>query len=99
MSQKVISLRISSALLDRLDQMVDLLKHDPKRSPRGNLTRAEVIRESIIRGCDLLEQEDRPSLSPRDGWGGTAHHLYAMDDSMDGNADDRSMLFAQEFRS
>ncbi|MBF0159173.1 MAG: hypothetical protein HQL58_06575 [Magnetococcales bacterium] len=95
MSQKVISLRISSALLDRLDQMVDLLKHDPKRSPRGNLTRAEVIRESIIRGCDMLEREDGPSVS-RDGWGPGAHQLYAMGD----DGADHTMMFAHgEFRS
>jgi hypothetical protein len=62
MSQKVISLRISSALLDRLDQMVELLKGDLKRSPRGNLTRAEVLRESIIRGCDLMESESRKAF-------------------------------------
>ena len=85
MSQKVISLRISSALLDRLDHMVDILKEDPKRSPRGNLTRAEIIRESIIRGCDAIELDSRPGSTNTTVFSNKNHTWHDLDNDLEIN--------------
>ncbi|MBF0621307.1 MAG: hypothetical protein HQL54_05215 [Magnetococcales bacterium] len=66
MSQKMISLRISSALLDRVEQLVTALKEDADFSPRGNLTRAEVLREAIVQGCGQLEKRVKGEDSAAD---------------------------------
>lgn len=55
MPQKTVTLRISTALIQRLDLLCVAHQADPRLSPRGRLTRADILREAILRGCLELE--------------------------------------------
>jgi hypothetical protein len=72
MAQKMISLRISTVLLERLENLMEVMRHDPKYSPRGKLTRAEVIRETILCGCEVLEREHMGRAAG--GWDTHSNH-------------------------
>jgi hypothetical protein len=48
---------MSEALVSEIDVIVDRHKHDISWAPRGNLTRAEVIRRLIIEGIIKNEEE------------------------------------------
>lgn len=52
-----LTLRMSEALVSEIDVIVDRHKHDISWAPRGNLTRAEVIRRLIIEGIIKNEEE------------------------------------------
>lgn len=72
MSQKMISLRISTTLLERVEGLAATLQNNPRFSPRGKLTRTDLLREAILRGLDSIDEqiaakkEDAPA-APSEG--------------------------------
>lgn len=82
MTQQTVSLRIATALIQRLDRLGEACKSDPRLSPKGRLTRADLLREAILRGCAELERQHggQPALPPAGGntgaltpWGGPSN--------------------------
>ncbi|MBF0187106.1 MAG: hypothetical protein HQL50_04190 [Magnetococcales bacterium] len=64
MPQKMISLRVSSALLERVERLMGQLERTPDYALRGRISRAEVLRDAILEGCDVLEKRYVASSSP-----------------------------------
>jgi hypothetical protein len=50
------TLRLPEALVSRVDALVEVLKQDDEWTTRGLDTRANALREAIIRGVKELEQ-------------------------------------------
>jgi len=61
--EEQVSIRLSPALLERLEKLTRRLAADPERSPFG-VTRAAVLRAALLRGIEALEA-DHPTRSKR----------------------------------
>lgn len=57
MSPKNVTVRLSPVLIERLDQLAAAVRHNPRLCPSGRMTRADLIRAALLKGCAALEAE------------------------------------------
>ncbi|OQW87793.1 MAG: hypothetical protein BWK78_08730 [Thiotrichaceae bacterium IS1] len=55
---RVVSFRLSTILLQRLDKAVERLSHNTRYATRGNFNRSDLMREALIRGLEIIEKEE-----------------------------------------
>lgn len=58
-NSRMVSLRLSTHLLEQIDQLVAELAGDPSVSPSGLATRADVMRHLLLQGVQHYEQKPR----------------------------------------
>lgn len=55
---RVVSFRLSTILLQRLDEDVERLSHNTRYATRGSFNRSDLMREALIRGLEIIEKEE-----------------------------------------
>lgn len=64
----MISLRINRQLLEQIDSLVEAMVVDPKLTPSGVVTRADVLRLLLVRGVEDFSSsgaQNDPIITPR----------------------------------
>ena len=62
MESKVVNLKVDLNLIERVDNLIPLIKEDPELSTFGRVCTSSVIRLAILRGLEVLEKQFEPTL-------------------------------------